>query len=266
MPANREPVNTPSQPALPDLLARYLQQQASAHQSGLAYPEATGEVVPYEAAPAQPVDPRTAWNEALAVLRCYNPAAANLPVETPSDWPALVSTHEPAAALAFCVGNFPQLVRNLQPLWQATRLQDLRPAGGSPVALPSPLDWAAEAERTSRFPQLLIAVGALRLARQFDRASELLRKSQTRLPAEWRSAWANEEAALAWHRGEHDQAAALWQAQEASVPVLFNRGMAALFAGQRKEARKSLTQAIAQLPEDSAWHHLGCLYLALAEI
>jgi hypothetical protein len=49
------------------------------------------------------------------------------------------------------------------------------------------------------------------------------------------------------------------------VPVLFNRGMAALFLGDAAEARTCLNQAVQQLPEESAWHHLGRLYLALAE-
>jgi hypothetical protein len=265
MTRERETVTTPIQPALPELLGRYLQQQASAHQSGLAYPEAVGEVVPYEAAPAQPVDPRTAWDEALAALRWYGPAAAKQIGDTAPDWPALVTTHEPELALAFCAGNFPQLVRNLHPLWQAADLKKLRPQGGPPATTPSLLDWAsaAESDRTDQYPRLLIAVGALRLARHFDRAERILRMS---VPPEWQSAWANEEAALAWHRGEHDQAAALWKGQRTTVPVLFNCGMAALFGGQRKEARKALSQAVAQLPEDGAWHHLGRLYLALAEM
>ena len=42
--------------------------------------------------------------------------------------------------------------------------------------------------------------------------------------------------------------------------------MAALFLDQTAEARTALLQAVAQLPEDSGWHHLGKLYLALAEM
>src|SRR5207244_10792645 len=109
----------------------------------------------------------------------------------------------------------------------------------------------------------LRAAGALRRARQFDRAEEVLRHK----PAdEWRAAWANEEAALAWHRGRAGDAAALWRDQPDSAPVLFNRGMAALFLGQRGEARGWLRGAADQLPEASAWHHLARLYLTLAEI
>ena len=47
--------------------------------------------------------------------------------------------------------------------------------------------------------------------------------------------------------------------------MLFNRGMAALFAGDNAAAREALRKAVAKLPESSGWHHLGRLYLALAE-
>src|SRR5437764_1284808 len=85
-----------------------------------------------------------------------------------------------------------------------------------------------------------------------------------RVPAEWTVAWANETAALQWHRGEREQAARSWQALPESVPVLFNRGMAALFLGRPVEARAELRKAVERLPESSGWHHLGRLYLALA--
>ncbi len=65
--------------------------------------------------------------------------------------------------------------------------------------------------------------------------------------------------------GGADEAIQLWKAQPASTPVHFNCGMAALFSGRPAEARAPLGQAVSQLPEDSAWHHLGRLYLALAE-
>ena len=85
------------------------------------------------------------------------------------------------------------------------------------------------------------------------------------VPPEWRAAWANERAALAWHRGQTKEALSSWQAQEENVPVLFNRGMASLFLNKRANARAFLQQAVDQLPE-GAWHHLGRLYLALAEM
>ena len=49
-----------------------------------------------------------------------------------------------------------------------------------------------------------------------------------------------------------------------NVVTHFNRGMAQLFLGRNAEAVASLTAAVAGLPETSAWHHLGQLYLALA--
>ncbi len=108
---------------------------------------------------------------------------------------------------------------------------------------------------------MLLAAGVLRLAHQFDEAADLLRRKP---PSEWQAAHANEEAALAWHRGRAEEAAALWRRQPESVPVLFNRGMAALFLGDAATARTSLDQAAAALPETGAWHHLARLYLALA--
>jgi hypothetical protein len=246
---------------LADLLAGYLQRQAVAHAEGVGYAPLAGEVVPYDLTPAQPVDPRLAWQETVAVLRTWQPTTAELPV--PPEWPTLVTAHEPAAAVAFCCGNFPQLVRDLHPILEAPDLAALRPTGSRPVAVPPLLDWAA---KQSAFPQVLSAVGALRLARQVDAAAELFQRHRAAVPAPWQAAWANEEAALAWHGGRHEEATALWQKQPESPPVLFNRGMAALFLGLSGEAGAPLSAAIARLPEESGWHHLACLYLALAEM
>jgi hypothetical protein len=85
------------------------------------------------------------------------------------------------------------------------------------------------------------------------------------VPSAWRAAKANEEAAHAWHRGRAEEALDLWCKQESSVPVLFNRGIAALFLGRSDEARTALTDAVAPLPYTDAWHHLGHRYLALAD-
>jgi hypothetical protein len=176
----------------------------------------------------------------------------------PPEWPALVSSQEPAVALAFCLGNFPQMVRNLQPLLSGAPVA-LRQPAPRPLAAPALLDWAS----ARRGPEALLAAGVLRLARHFDEADGLLRRAGD-LPAEWQPVRANEEAALAWHRGRAEEALALWQAQPAGVAVHFNRGMASLFLGRSTEARAALEAAVGQLPDTSAWHHLGHLYLALA--
>jgi hypothetical protein len=257
---------TPAQPVLPDLLARYLQRQSAAQAAGFAPPQATGEVVPFEAAPVQPVEPRLAWEEAVAALPLFQPGLKTDSWPVPPEWPTLVSAHEPAVALAFCAGNFPQLVRNLHPLLHVTDLAALRPDGARPIYAPALPDWAGQVARQHSYPQRLLAVGVLRLARQFEAAEALAREVAKAVPAPWQAAWANEAAALAWHEGRAHEAAEQWRALPASTPVLFNRGMAALFLDRPTEGRTSLTEAVNQLPEDHAWHHLGRLYLALAEM
>ncbi|MBV9125790.1 MAG: hypothetical protein JO112_20765 [Planctomycetes bacterium] len=252
-------------PSLADLLGQYLQRQAAAQAAGLS-PEAGGEVVPFEAAPVQPVDARLAWEEALLAGLLFHPGLDVRSWKAPPEWSSVVASHEPILALPFCLGNFPQLVRNFQSLLHHTNLADLRPREGRPALAPALLDWAQQTARKKLFPQTLLALGCLRLAKQWDPAVQLLENHQTDVPAEWRAAWDNERAALAWHRGQAQEAADLWQAQPVSVPTLFNRGLAALFLDQPAAARPWLQQAVAQLPEDGAWHHLGRLYLALAEM
>jgi hypothetical protein len=243
-------------PSVADLFRRYLEAQIDAHARGLGYPEPGDEATPFEATPVQPVDPQLAWNDAVAALRFFAPHAAAAPVSP--DWPALVARQEPAVAVAFCLGNFPQMVRNLHPLLTGDPVA-LRQGPGQPLSAPALAEWA---ERASEEPARYFAAGALRLAREFDRAERLLSAAPS---AGWQALQANESGALAWHRGDGEKALALWEAQPESVPVLFNRGMAALFLGRPEQAAAPLGAAIAALPDSSAWHHLAHLYLALAE-
>jgi hypothetical protein len=138
-------------------------------------------------------------------------------------------------------------------------------AAGRPLSVSALESWAAEAVKQRRFPQCLLALAGLRLAKQFDAATTML-SEQKDIPAEWKPAWENEHAALVWHQGKTSEALKLWHRQNSSVPVLFNCGMASLFLNKRQEARTSLSQAVGQIPETSSWHHLGRLYLALAEM
>jgi hypothetical protein len=248
--------------SLADLFKQYLHRRMTAGAAGLNYVELEGQVVPHEAVPVQPVDPRLAWNDAVAVVQHFPMATTEARWDVPPDWPALVAVQEPAFALAFSIGNFPQLVRNLHPLLGGGDPVTLRSSSHRPVAVsPSLLEWAI---RVGKYPQILLAAGVLRLARRFDEAAELLH-SKSKTPAPWQAVRANEEAALAWHRGQAEEALAMWQTQEASVPVLFNRGMAAIFLNCGADARRALSEAVAQLPDTSAWHHLGHLYLTLVE-
>src|SRR5262249_6574604 len=139
----------------------------------------------------------------------------------PPDWAATVTTQEPAAALAFSFGNYPQLVRNLYALSHATDLPALLPTETTSPPAPALRKWAVASAQEHHYPQVLLAAGVLRLAQQYDAAAELLRHHQATAPAPWQAAWANEEAALAWHRGQPHEAATLWQKQAASIPVLF---------------------------------------------
>src|SRR5262245_12260107 len=106
------------QPALPlaELFQQYLRRQAAAQADGGGFAEPTDEVLPYEAVPVQPVDPKLAWDDGRAVLKLFPAALRGLAAKAPPEWPQLVASQEPATALALCLGNFPQLVRNLQPL------------------------------------------------------------------------------------------------------------------------------------------------------
>ena len=160
---------TPVQPSLPTLFANYLRQQAEAHASGLAAVDPNGEVTPYDVGPVQPIDARPAWSEAIAVATQFDANLKLTQLQAPPQWPQLVLVHEPAAALAFSFGNFPQLVRNLHLLMERPKLADLRPRTSTAVASPALLESANQVARKQQFPQLLLAAGTLRLAKQLSR-------------------------------------------------------------------------------------------------
>src|SRR5262245_26483828 len=230
------------QPALADLMARFLGRQSAAHAAGLAAAD-RGDVEPYEAVPVQAVDPRQAWDEATAVLAQFGGSAKA--GKAPIDWPGLVAAQPSHTGLAFAAGNFPQMVRDLGPLYRAAEdLADVAIPDGPPVAL--------EAGSTVEFPQALLTLGSLRLARQWEAAQKF---AKTPAPTKWAAAWGNEAAALLWHRGNKAEALRRWQALPESVPVLFNRGMATLFTGHSAEARIDLRRAVELIPESSGWHH-----------
>lgn len=255
--------DTSVQPNLDELLANYLEKQADAQAAGIA--NFDGEVMPYEVGPVQPLDPKLAWDEALAVLPFYAKTAASRR-QAPPHWSQLVAGHESVMAIAFSAGNFPQLMRNFHAILTQPNLSAMRPTAGRPASVADLLPWAEEVARQKKFPEMLLALGALRLARHFDLATEFVKTHDLEIPAEWRNGWENEKAALDWHQGRAEDARTKWDALEATVPVLFNRGMAALFAGDRALAKQHLTAAVAQLPTSSAWHHLGRLYLTLADL
>lgn len=250
--------DVPPQPDLANLFSRYLsgriKQCATGSVTQLASPS---EVETYDLGAGQPVDALAAWQAAMAAL----PSLTGTPVF--EGWPDLVAVQEPQAAVAFCVANYPQLVRSLQPLWSTTRLRELRPtAVGRPIVSSALMSWIDDALGHDDAANRLLAVGLLRLLRQDERLTKVFRGPA---PAgDYQAAWINEQAAFAWQRGRADEAAALWSSLPESTPVLFNRGMALLFDERPSQAHSLLQRAVAAIPETDPWHHLAQLYLALA--
>jgi tetratricopeptide (TPR) repeat protein len=217
--------------------------------------------------PVQPLDPKLAWDEALAVLPLYHPLSPGTNRrKAPPHWSQLVAGHESIVAIAFSAGNFPQLMRNFHTILTQPNLVEMRPTGGQPAAASDLRGWADDIAAKKQYPEMLLALGAFRLARQFDEADKFVNAHDANIPSEWRAGWENEKAALAWHSGRCEEARQMWRALEPTAPVLFNRGMSALFAHDFTDAKQQLTAAIAQLPASSAWHHLGRLYLTLTEL
>ncbi len=248
-------------PGLADALARYLDRQGELHAAGFTGTESDTEVVPYEAVPVQTSDARTAWAEALKALHCFKPQLDMKSVQIPEEWPDVVATLEPMFALPFAVGNYAQAVRNLNPLVQPGDHSLLRPTEAA-----SEPSTSKKVIGSTSFPQVLVSLALLRLTRRYDDADDVLGVAKSKAASEWREALANEEGALAWHRGNVDEATAIWNSQPESVPVLFNRGMSLLFNGEGSKASTFLQRAVEQIPEDCGWHHLGKLYLAVAEM
>ena len=146
------PENLPAaaQPPLADLMARFLNRQSAAVGAGMAA-VLPGDVEPHEAVPVQAVDPKQAWDEAVAVLGHFGSNAKA--IKAPADWPALVAAQPSHTGLAFGAGNFPQMVRDLVPLYRAAEtLADLPMADGPPVPVET-------GPATSEFPRVLAETG-----------------------------------------------------------------------------------------------------------
>jgi tetratricopeptide (TPR) repeat protein len=237
-----------------NLFTRYLERQTGAAREGLALPD-LGDATPHDLTPVQPIDPQLAWNDAQLAGQLLGPGGS---YAAPAEWPTLVNVQEPAMAVAFALGNYPQQVRHLNAL-----------LAGAPISLASDLngpnqpdliEWAEQCDDEDG-PRLM-AAGVLRLARHYQAAARLLAEP---VDPEWEMVRLNEQAALAWHQGQSEQAIALWRALPPSAPVAFNLGLALLVADQPAAAIQPLKEAAGLLPETSAWHHLASLYRTLAE-
>src|SRR5439155_20787629 len=152
MPRPDEQQNRPVQPLLADLFAGYLRQQVSRQATGLGCADSTGEVVPFEAVPVLPVDAKLAWEEAVAVARHYQPGLTTATWCPPPDWPAIVVSQAPAAAISFSFGNYPQLVQDVRTLLHATDLAALRPVEARSTFSSSLQEWAAAVAKQPESP------------------------------------------------------------------------------------------------------------------
>jgi tetratricopeptide (TPR) repeat protein len=250
-----------AQPSLQDLMVRFLASRSDA--ASPAVEPAEGEVEPYEVAAGFRVDPRAAWADATDAL----PARPE-PWKLPTEWAALVAQPAAAFAVAHAAGNFPQRVKDLQPLLAKFDPAELRPSGSQP---PSPglsglRTWIIRETKKGQPVAALLAAGVARSIGELDWAEELLASAEPLCSGELRATWGNERAALLWHRGRSEEALATWSALPESPAVLFNRGMALLFLGKLADARAALTRAVVVIPEESGWNALARLYLAIAEI
>jgi hypothetical protein len=254
------------QPNLGQLFAKFLECR------GLEPFEPTvEEVLPHQAAALVAVDPRGALLEAVEVAEYLVDAKSAVRLQlaslkAPPAWATLIRGHEEMFAVPLCLANFPQMLRDVTPFLESTRLSSLRPKASRSMDVDEVSEWGRKMLAKGRMAEALFATAVLRVARQFETAEGLLKQ----IEADWTDAPAglllNERAALAWQRGQVEEARALWSKHphQANPAVLFNRGMAALFADQPREAAALLVKAIAGLPEKSAWHHLARLYLVTA--
>jgi tetratricopeptide (TPR) repeat protein len=226
---------------------------------------ALGEVEPHEVAVGFRCDPRLAWDEGLSVLSALG-LKQQKNLAAPADWPAVVARHEPVAAQPMALAGYPQRVRDLTNLLQAVDLKGLRPSGASQPASPSLRNWAIKQAKKGDLTETLLAAAVLREAHDLDQAESILTGQPCQPSDTLRPAYINEQAALLWQKGHAEQSLALWESLPESAASFFNRGMAHLFLEQTGKARELLQKAVALLPENIGWHHLGSLYLALAEM
>ncbi len=254
-------------PQLNQLMETFLRQRAESPDVDLA--EQGSEVVLFQSAGVQLVDPQTALESALEAVRHFDGAELfqAKTAKAPPEWATLVRAQESSAAVPFCLGNFPQMIRSLAPLVSETDLARLKPRPGRPAPLHGTLERGEKAAAEGRWAEVFLAAALLRNAGQFVESAQLLNRIRQAGPAGFQSLLLNEEAGLAWHRGEHEYAAQLWSShpKQENPVIQFNRGLSALFGNVRAGAAGLFRSAAGSLPERSAWHHLARLYLALSE-
>jgi tetratricopeptide (TPR) repeat protein len=221
-----------------------------------------GEVEPHEVSVGFRFEPRSAWHESLGILKLFGASTA---ISAPSEWASLVARSEAVAGLPMALGNYPQRVRDVSKLLGKSDLTSLISRNESRPASASLRSWARGMEAKGAV-ETLIAVGVLRFAGDLREAEELFLKLKTNATPEFATQIENEQAGILWQQGKTEAAISIWRELPDSAPVLFNRGMAALFLNQKSEARECLKKVLNLLPDSNSWHHLAGMYLALAEM
>jgi hypothetical protein len=258
-----------SQPQLHELFASYLQ-----HRGAMLEPEhqlPDSEVELHQAIAPAVVDARQAFKDAVAVtgwlLDSKTASALQASLQPLPGWASLVHHQESLVAVPFCLGNYPQMVHDVAPLLSGQAPSTLLFRPGRSQSMSDVATWAAAQIKKQQWADALLAAAVLRVAGQYDSAANLLQRVREAAAPAWDGLLRNEEAALEWSRGDLKRAGQLWAAHPgaATPPLLFNRGVAALFGDQNKQAAPLLQRAVELLPDTSAWHHLAHLYLALAE-
>ena len=237
-----------AQPSLATLTERLLSAQTFAADAAME-----AEVEPYEVIAGFRVDARTAWNDAILPLKLLG--CKDLPTTLPTEWNSFAAALIGTAAVPMAAGNFPQQVRDLQPLLEAENLSAFRPDALVPETGYADLrGWIAKQASATADLQVLAAG----IARSLGDDVEIPLGMSEELTQ-------NELAAKFWQSGQHEAAQRIWLTLDDTPVICFNRGMALLFNGHNEDAVQHLKTAADALSDMSGWSHLAELYLALAE-
>ncbi len=226
----------------------------------------SGDVQPYDATIGYRIDPRLAWKEGIHAATQVASKGTEVCVNPPSDWGGLVMQNNSSYSRSCATAAYPQQVRDVSTLLQASQLKMLLQPINSRSCSLSVRSWVSHQWNTKVLANRLVAIGVLREAHDFDYAFSLIQELKPQHEGTELHAILNEEAAIEWQRGHWQDAHSLWSQLPDSPIVFFNRGMSALFLGSNSLARASLMKACQELPKESGWVHLASLYLALVDL
>jgi hypothetical protein len=255
------------QPRLDELFLNYLKQRSAVAARGPIARES--EVETHQAVAFAVVDCRQAFRDALAAaewLIARQAAAALRDTQMPPGWDGFVHQRDSIVAIPFCMGHYPQMLRDVTPILANGRPSSLLAETQQPQPMNDVVAWGTSMLPKQKWAEAIVAAAVLRMTGQSDAARDILDQVRISAPVAWNAVLLNEEAALAWAAGDLRKAGDLWAKHPSAdtPPILFNRGLVALLTDRPRDAESLLWQAVNKLPETSAWHHLAHLYLALA--